>query len=116
MNLETGWQRVAVLALSLAFVAVLVNAAAVVLESLNDEHREAVGQWARDHWDSFKTFLLAAVPAVATYLFGRRAGRKSGKTESYSTAITTVENTDDPAAAAQTLRTQAKDHGLRVTA
>jgi len=60
-------------------------------------------------------FLLGAVPSIATYLFGRRAGRKSGKTEAYNSAIATARAKDSGDETAEVLRQEAEAHGLRVT-
>jgi peptidoglycan/LPS O-acetylase OafA/YrhL len=114
MELEGGWQRVAVLGIVLAFIAVLAIAFAISLGYISDANQTSMGEWFDRNDEKFWAFLVGAAPAVATYLLGRRAGRKVGKTEAYSSAIGTAESQPTGDDAATALRKQAQDHGLNV--
>lgn len=116
MNLETPMQRIVVFALSLAFLAVLAIVFGSVVASLSDANQQSFGNWFQDHWSSIWKVGVGVLPAIITYLFGRRAGQKVGKTEAYNSAIATAEDKQTGDAAARVLRREAKGHGLRVTA
>ena len=75
---------------------------------------EGLANWFDENIESIGAGLLAVVPSIATYLFGRRAGRKVGKTEAYNSAIATVSDKADPTAAAEQLRQEARAHDLPV--
>jgi len=115
LNLETPWQRVAAFGIGcgLASVVVLVFGGAFV--SLSDDNAAAFGRWLEANLDTIVAGLVGAVPAVATYLFGRRAGRKVGKTEAFSSAIATASGQPTGEAAAAELRQEAKGHKIQVT-
>jgi hypothetical protein len=115
MNLETPTQRIIVLGILLGFLAVLAIALSWVLSSLSDANMSSLGHWLNQHSAAAWGFLIGAVPSIATYLFGRRAGRKAGKTEAYSSAITAVKAAQQPREAAELLSKEAEDHGLRVS-
>jgi divalent metal cation (Fe/Co/Zn/Cd) transporter len=115
MGLETPTQKLWAFGISLAFLAVLVLAGAAVLTSLSDDNIDSFANWLEDNLDAIGAGLLAVVPSITTYLFGRRAGRKVGKTEAYNSAIATVAGRTDADAAAETLRQEARAHDLRVT-
>src|SRR4051794_6279934 len=91
MGLNSGGQRVTALAVVLSFLAVLALVAGWIVTSLSETNVIALGNWLGDNMDSIVRGVLACAPAVATYLFGRRAGRKVGKTEAYASAIATAE-------------------------
>jgi hypothetical protein len=112
----SGWQKVAVLGIVLGFTAFTALSFALALASISDTNQEALGHWFDRNDEKFWAFLVGAAPAVATYLFGRRAGRKVAKTEAYSSAISTAEGERTGDEAAEALRKQAADHGLKVTA
>jgi hypothetical protein len=114
VGLQTPAQKLWALGIVLAFLAVLALAVSAVLTSLGDDNMKGLGNWLDDNIDSIGTGLLAVVPSVATYLFGRRAGRKVGKTEAYNSAIATVSDKSDPTAAAEQLRQEARAHDLPV--
>lgn len=84
---ENGWQRLIVVVALIGLLAVLADAVA----ALGDENAKSLGHWVDGHWLEIGKTVGAALPAVATYLFGRRAGRKVAKTEAYSSAIGTAE-------------------------
>jgi hypothetical protein len=111
-----GWQKVAVLAIVLGFIAVGALAFALGLASVNDANQKALGEWFDRNDEKFWAFLVGAAPAVATYLFGRRAGRKAAKTEAYSSAINTASGQKSGDEVAEALRKEARDHGLTVRA
>jgi hypothetical protein len=111
----SGWQKVSVLGIILGFIAVAALALALALVSVSDANQESVGEWFDGNDEKFWAFLVGAAPAVATYLFGRRAGRKVAKTEAYSSAITAAAGQTTGDAAADALRKEAKDHGLTIT-
>ena len=115
MGLETPTQRLWAFGISLAFLAVVILAGTAVLTSLSDQNIDSFANWLEDNLDAIGVGLLAVVPSITTYLFGRRAGRKGGKTEAYNSAIATVSGAADPNAAADTLRKEARAHDLRVT-
>lgn len=115
MNLETPTQRIIVLGIVLGFFAVIALALGWVLSSLSDTNTASLGHWLDKHSAAAWGFLVGAVPSIATYLFGRRAGRKAGKTEAYSSAISTVKAAQQPQEAADLLSKEAEDHGLRLT-
>lgn len=114
MNLETPGQRITVLALSLAFVGLLAVCAAWVLVSIGEENARDFAEWVDSHLTTITAFFAGTLPAIATYLFGRRAGRKVGKTEAFNSAIATAEEKSSGDAAASALRSEAKSHGIRV--
>lgn len=116
MGLETPRQRIAVLAIVLAFVAVVLLTMAWAFVSLSDANQTTLGHWIDEHSAAIWGFIPGAVAAVATYLFGRRAGRRSGKTEAYNSAIATVREKTSFTDAADALRAEAEGHGLNVTA
>jgi hypothetical protein len=114
MQLDSPRQQLTCLGIVLAFLAVLLVVIGWIVTSLSDQNAAALGGWLNDNTNSIGTALYAVVPAVATYLFGRRVGRKAGKTEAYNSAIATViGKTGDEAA--KTLHEEASAHNLRVT-
>ena len=115
MELE-GWQKVAVLGIVLGFIAVVAVAFAFALDAVSEANQTKLGEWFDGNDEKFWAFLIGAAPAVATYLFGRRAGRKVAKTEAYSSAIGTAEAQKTGTDVAKALRKEAIDHGLKVTA
>jgi hypothetical protein len=100
--------------MGLAFLAVVALAFAAVLSSLGDKNMETFGSWLNDNLQEIGVGVLAVIPSVTTYLFGRRSGRTVGKTEAYNSAIATVANKPDTASAAEQLRQEARAHDLAV--
>jgi hypothetical protein len=88
--------------------AVLINA----VFTLGDDNIKSLGHWIDGNWAGISKTATGIVTAVATYLFGRRAGRRVAKTEAYSSAIGTAEGLPTGADVAVALRKQAKDHNL----
>lgn len=111
MNLETATQRIVVLAVSLAFLAVLATVFGTIVTSLDETNQSNLGHWFEHHWGAIWKTAAALLPAVITYLFGRGAGRKVGKTEGFNHAIATAEGTPT----ANVLRREAQSIGLRVS-
>jgi hypothetical protein len=87
-----------------------------VFVSLSDANQTAFGHWLDRHSAAIWGFVPGAVVAVATYLFGRGAGQKIGKTEAYNSSIATVRDKPDSEAAVTALRDEAEGHGIKVTA
>jgi hypothetical protein len=114
VGLQTPAQKLWALGIVLAFLAVLALAVSAVLTSLSDDNMKDLGNWLDDNIESIGAGLLAVIPSVATYLFGRGAGRKVGKTEAYNSAIATVSDSTDPTVAAHQLRQEARAHNLEV--
>jgi hypothetical protein len=115
MGLESARQRLIALAIALTFLALVAFVAGWIVTSLSDANVKSLGTWLDTNGGSIRTGAVAAIPAVATYMFGRRGGRKAGKTEAYNSAIATVEGKPDTATAAETLRQEARGHNLNVT-
>jgi hypothetical protein len=111
MNLETPAQRIAVYAISIAFLATLVIVFGAVVSSLSDTNQTRLGDWLGTHWSTIWKTGIALLPAVIAFLFGRSSGRKSGKTEAFNHAIATAHGTPT----ADTLRREAKSAGVAVT-
>jgi hypothetical protein len=114
MGLDSGGQRLVALAIVLTFLTALAVVAAWILTSLSDAHIAALGDWLEANIGTIVTGALALAPAVATYLFGRRAGRKVGKTEAYASAIATAEGEASGPQVANTLRAEARNHNLKI--
>jgi uncharacterized membrane protein len=114
MGVETPRQRIWVLGIILGFLAIIALAFAGAFVSLSDENQEMLGHWFDKHAATIWGFVPGAVASVATYLFGRRAGRKVGKTEAYNSAIATATEKPSGNATAAALRTEAQSHGLQV--
>jgi putative Mn2+ efflux pump MntP len=115
MYLENGRQRLFCLAIIAGLVAVVAVVIGWIVTSLSDANIKGLAKWLDENLDDIGTWLLAAVPAVATYLFGRRGGRKAGKTEAYNSAIATVIGSEAGAGVAKTLKQEALAHNLTVT-
>jgi hypothetical protein len=115
MNLETAWQRIAVLGICFGLVAVIFLVLGGAFMSLSDANAAALGGWLEANLDTVVAGLVGLVPAIATYLFGRRAGWKVGKTEVFNSAIATASGQPTGEAAAEELRAEADAHRIRVT-
>jgi hypothetical protein len=114
MNLETPRQRIIVLGLLLGLAAVVVLASAAVVVSLSEANVGYLGAWIDRRGGTIWTAGTGVAAAVATFLFGRRSGRKSGKTEAYNSAIATARSKTTGDEAADVLRAEARSHGLNV--
>lgn len=116
LNLETPNQRIAVLGLVLAFLSVGLLVVGWWFAPLSDANAESFGFWLDGHSTAIWAFIAGAVPSLGTFLLGRRAGRKAGKTDAYNSAIATTLQKSTGDAAAHVLRNEAKAHGLKVSA
>ena len=114
VNLETPWQRIAVLGAWLAFLAILAIAAAWTVSSLSEANAKALGDWIDVHSAGIWGFVIGAIPAVATYLFGQKSGKSSGKTEAFNSAVAAAKGLKSGDEAAQAVTDLAAGHGIRV--
>ena len=116
MRLRTPWQRIAVLGAWLTFLAVLAIAAAWMVSSLSEANQKLLGEWFDSHSAAIWGFLIGAVPAVATYLFGQKSGQATAKTEAFNSSVAAARGLATGDDAADQIGKVAATHGVAVTA
>jgi hypothetical protein len=113
MKLSTPWQRVATLGAVLAALAVGAIAIAWIVSSLGAANQGTLGHWLDQRSAAIWGFLIGAVPSIATYFFGSSKGKSSGKLEAFTSSVSTVRASGNPALADQ-LVSEAAGHGVSV--
>ena len=111
----TNRERIAVLAITVAFLIVVVIVFGAVLTSLSETQMTSFGHWIDRNWEEFAKIGIGAVTAVATFVVGRQGGIKVGKGQAFTSAIATVEGKDSADEAAEILRNEARGQNVRIT-